>query len=182
MLTGLWCTAIMSSDDATAVPPDPTRPEPVPDNPMAELGGPTGITVNMLLADAAQVADGKLYVLGGGLTLIGPRPQTVAVAMRIELPWDRANIPHQWRLDLYDEDGRLVAVNDKPVQIQGRVEAGRPAGMRPGNPLAVALAINISQLGVPPGRGYAFQLSIEGQTRPEWRLVFASRPARPTPA
>ena len=45
----------------------------------------------MLLADSAQVADRKLYVLGGGLSVIGPRPQPMGVAIRIEVPWDRAN-------------------------------------------------------------------------------------------
>jgi len=36
----------------------------------------SGLTVDMLLCDAAQVAGGKLFVLGGGLASIGPKPGT----------------------------------------------------------------------------------------------------------
>jgi hypothetical protein len=35
----------------------------------------------MLLADAAQVAEGKLYILGGGRNIIGPEPSSSAVAI-----------------------------------------------------------------------------------------------------
>ena len=40
------------------------------------------VRVTMLLADAAQVADGKLYILGGGITAMGPRPQPIGIAIR----------------------------------------------------------------------------------------------------
>jgi hypothetical protein len=32
------------------------------------------VKVTMLLADAAQAVDGKLYILGGGWTITGPDP------------------------------------------------------------------------------------------------------------
>ncbi|MGH2780595.1 MAG: hypothetical protein ACRDLA_04090 [Thermoleophilaceae bacterium] len=50
--------------------------------------------VTMLLADAAQTAEGKLYVLGGGWAITGPDPSPSAVAMYIEVPWDQANMRH----------------------------------------------------------------------------------------
>ena len=149
-----------SSADPT-VPVTPDRPPPV--------------RVTMLLADSAQVADGKLYILGGGITAIGPRPQPLGVAIRIEVPWDRANVPHQWRIDLLDEDGHPFTVRDKPLVVHGRFEAGRPAGLKPGTPLSVPLAINFPAVPVTPGKSYTWQLSIDGTTHVDWRQGFHMR-------
>ena len=133
------------------------------------------VDVTLLLCDAAQVADGKLYVLGGGLTSIGASPQPVAIALLLAVPWDRANIPHQWRIELIDEDGQPVVANNAPIAVGGRFEAGRPAGVRPGTPLTVPLAIGFSALPVVAGRRYLWQLSIDGQTRTAWQSAFTVR-------
>lgn len=134
-----------------------------------ELVAPTGLRVNMLLCDAAQANGGKLYVLGGGLSVIGPKPQPLALAIQVTVPWDRANISHQWKLDLVDEDGRQAMIGEKPVSVSGRFEAGRPAGLRAGTPLGVALAINLTALRLKAGVGYSFVFGIDGESRPEWR-------------
>jgi hypothetical protein len=139
-----------------------------------EVREPT-VRAMMLLADSCQVADRKLYVLGGGITMIGPRPQSLGVAIRIEVPWDRANISHEWRLELLDEDGRAVAIQDTPLVVTGRFEAGRPAGTRPGTPLSVPLAINFPAVPVRPGRSYTFELSIDDTTHIDWRQSFHVR-------
>ncbi|RMH75359.1 MAG: hypothetical protein D6683_11445 [Actinomyces sp.] len=133
--------------------------------------------VQLLLADAAEVADGKIFVLGGGLTVIGPRPQPLAVVIRIEVPWDRANIAHRWHLELVDEDGAPVTVGERPVGVRGRFEAGRPAGLRPGTPLSVPVAVNFPTLPVTGGRSYTWQLAIDGVTHDTWRQSFYVRPA-----
>lgn len=133
----------------------------------------------MLLADSAQVADGKLYLLGAGLSVIGPHSQPTAIALLIEVPWDRANIAHQWRLDLIDEDGRPLMAGDSPIAVGGRFEAGRPAGLRPGTPLKVPLAISFASLPTEPGQSYTWQLTIDEHTRSSWRVRFHVRPAAP---
>ena len=135
-----------------------------------------GLTVDMLLCDAAQVAGGKLFVLGGGLASIGPKPQPLAIALQITVPWDRANLPHQWRIELVDEDGQAVVINEKAVVLQGRFEAGRPAGLQPGTPLGVSLAINLSPFPIDGGRSYAFALTINDERRPDWRVRFFVKP------
>jgi hypothetical protein len=134
-----------------------------------------GVAVTMLLADSAQVAEGKLYVLGGGLTVVGPRPQPLAVALVISVPWDRANVSHEWVLELLDEDGHPVPDRDRAVLVGGRFEAGRPAGTRPGTPLPVPLAINFSTLPLQTGRSYVWQLRIDDRSRDEWRAGFFVR-------
>ncbi len=142
-----------------------------------DLMAGTGLTVDMLLCDSAQVAGGKLFILGGGLASIGPKPQPLAIALQITVPWDRANVRHEWRIDLIDEDGRPVLIREKPIVLQGRFEAGRPAGLQPGTPLGVSLAINLSPLPFVGGRGYAFALTINEVSRPDWRVRFFVKPS-----
>ncbi|MGH1492208.1 MAG: DUF6941 family protein [Acidimicrobiales bacterium] len=136
----------------------------------------SGLTVDMLLCDSAQVSSGKLFILGGGLAVVGPKPQPLALALQITVPWDRANVEHRWRIELYNEDGQLVTINEKPVVIQGKFEAGRPAGLRPGSPLGVSLAINLTPLPLPSGSSYAFALAIDELTQPDWRVRFFVKP------
>ena len=42
--------------------------------------------VTMLLADAAQAVNGKLYILGGGWSVAGPDPTPMAIALKMEVP------------------------------------------------------------------------------------------------
>ncbi len=129
----------------------------------------------VLMCDAVQVSDGKLFILGGGLGAIGPRPQNIAVAVRIAVPWDQANVKHNWRLDLLDEDGHPVEVNDKVVSIAGQFEAGRPAGLAPGTPLWVPLGINFGAIPLPTGRRFTWKLAINDMSNDTWDATFAVR-------
>ena len=42
--------------------------------------------VTLLLADFVQLADGKLTVVGGGWSLIGPNPSPFGIAILIHVP------------------------------------------------------------------------------------------------
>lgn len=135
--------------------------------------------VTMMLADAAQAVTGKLYILGGGWSLTGPNPTPMAIAVKIEVPWDQANDKHDFKLSLYDADGKSVKVEEKedgePIEISGIFEAGRPPGLIPGTPLDVSLAINLPPIALKPGSRYAWQLFIDNETKEEWRAGFSTR-------
>ena len=133
----------------------------------------------MLLADYAQVADGKLTIVGGGWSVTGPMPVPFAIAMLFEVPWDRANVKHRFRLDLVDTDGHVVFApteeGEEPVVIEGEFEAGRPPGMKPGTPLDVPIAINLPGPPVQPGGRFEWRLTVNGEGDTDWRLPFSTR-------
>ena len=142
----------------------------------------------MLLADFAQVADGKLTVVGGGWSLTGPDPTPFGIAILVHVPWDQANRRHTLRLELVDADGRAVATpgtdgedgdgEGDPIVFLNDIEfeVGRPAGIKPGTPLELPLAVNSGPLPLEPGSRYEWRLSINGEGDEDWRLAFSVRP------
>ena len=139
----------------------------------------------MLLCDAAQVADGKLYVLGGGWSLVGPDPMPSAVALKIDVDWTEAGSPHHWELYLVDEDGQPVMVETpdgaRPMEVRGDFEVGRPETVPEGSPIDVALAVNFGPLPLEPGTRFMWRLVIDGDSDPDWVLAFSTRAAREAP-
>jgi hypothetical protein len=135
--------------------------------------------VTLLLADAAQAVDNKLYILGGGWSITGPDPVPSAIALKIDVPWDQANQRHHWELALLDDDGVPVFLGDtenaQSVVISNDFELGRPAGVPPGTSLELAMAINLGPLPLEPGR-YVWQLTIDDQTQEDWQAAFSVRP------
>ncbi len=134
----------------------------------------------MMLCDAAQVADGKLYILGGGWSLTGPGPMPSAVAMKFDVDWTAAGRPHHWELFLMDEDGHSVLVEtpegERPMEVGGDIMVERPASLREGSPIDVALAVNFGPLPLEPDRRFTWRLTIDGESHPDWDLSFSTRP------
>jgi len=141
--------------------------------------------VTMMLADAAQTAEGKLYILGGGWSLIGPEPSPFAIALKIEVPWDEANRRHPFMLSLLNADGQAVTLptpdGPRPVEVGGLVEVGRPAGLTPGAPLDSVAALNFGPLPLPPGGRYVWRLTIDGRTQDDWQVAFGTRASQAQP-
>ena len=135
-----------------------------------------------MLADSAQAVGGKLYILGGGWSIRKPEPVPVAVALKIEVPWDQANIKHTFRLILLDADGGKVKIStekgEKDIEIKGEFETGRPPRVIPGTPLDVTLAITFSPFPLKPNSRYVFQLFINEETHDNWCLGFSTRSAK----
>jgi hypothetical protein len=140
--------------------------------------------VTMLLADYANLAEGKLTIVGGGWSMIGPQPSPFGIAILVHVPWDQANQRHVMRLELLDADGGPVDAHDaadadaeaEPVILMDDMsfEVGRPAGIKPGTPLDLPIAFNVGPLPLAPGR-YEWRLSINGRTDDDWRLAFTVR-------
>jgi hypothetical protein len=139
--------------------------------------------VTMLLCDAAQVADGKLYILGGGWSLIGPDPAPSAVALKIDVDWNEAEPVHHWELFLLDEDGAPAMaetpMGPAPIEVRGDFQVTRPGSVPAGSPIDVALAVNFGPLPLRPATSYSWRLTIDGDAEEDWLLAFSTRPAAP---
>ncbi|HEY7731503.1 MAG TPA: hypothetical protein VH950_11420 [Gaiellaceae bacterium] len=143
--------------------------------------------MTMLLADFAQVSDGKLTVVGGGWSITGPEPVPFGIGILVHVPWDLANTRHTLRLELLDADGGPVEVavedsdEEQPVVFFDDVpfEVGRPPGIKPGTPLEFVVAVNSGPLPLEPGARYEWRLSIDGRQQDDWRLPFSVRETEP---
>ena len=95
----------------------------------------------LILADAAQVQGEKLYMLGGGWSLIWakefPAQHQMAVAAGILIPWMETNARHQFRIYVHAEDGTSFG------DVSGEFEQGRPPGLPPGTTQRVMLTVNM---------------------------------------
>jgi len=82
-------------------------------------------------------------------------------------------------LSLFDADGKAVMAStpegERPIQVGGEFEVGRPPGLAPGIPIDVALAFNFGPMPLPPGGRFSWRLAIDKQSREEWQLSFSTR-------
>lgn len=129
------------------------------------MSTPDQPVVNALLCDAAQAVGDKLYVLGGGWSYVWPAesraPVMIAIAVHLSIPWSMANQRLSLDARLVTEDGEQVEQEFGDVRAEGQIEAGRPAGIRQGAPLAVAFALQFPGLRLDYG-GYLWEISIDG--------------------
>jgi hypothetical protein len=136
----------------------------------------------MMLCDAAQVADGKLFILGGGWSLVGPDPMPSAVALKIDVDWTETGRAHHWELYLVDEDGQPVLVETpdgpRPMEVRGDFHVERPDTVPEGSPIDVALAVNFGPLPLATDSRFTWRLTIDGESREDWTLAFSTRPPR----
>ncbi|MGA7055282.1 MAG: hypothetical protein WBZ37_29265 [Mycobacterium sp.] len=132
------------------------------------------IKATLMLCDFAQVAEGKLYIAGGGWSVATAMQGHIAVLFRI--PWDRANHRIPIVLTLLDQDGGMVP-DGNGTRLDLELEVGRPPGLPRGTDLDAPLAIGIPPIQLPPGR-YEWVLSIDGEAEDHWHLPFLIKMAR----
>ncbi len=136
----------------------------------------------MLLADSAQVADGKLFILGGGWSIIGPEPTPSAVAIKVGVDSHEFNTPHHWELYLEDADGQPVSFEspDGPqfIEVRGDFSATTPPDIPDGTPVDVPIAVNFGPIPLVIGSRYTWRMVIDGENLPGGTVSFSTRPAR----
>jgi hypothetical protein len=122
------------------------------------------IEADVLLCDAAQEVGGKLFILGAGWSRVLPQgPLTMAIAVKLKVPWHAANQRLTIRLALLTEDGKPVTESSgNVVAVEGLMEVGRPPGLRPGTALDSALAFTVNALTLDPGH-YRWELTIASE-------------------
>jgi hypothetical protein len=115
----------------------------------------------IILADAAEAVNNKLYLIGGGwetLTIDSQLPalHPCAIAIAFSVPWNETNQQHNIEIAVDDQDG------DQLVKVEGQVEVGRPPGIPLGKAqrvqMAIRLALPLQKIGT-----YVIIVRIEGQ-------------------
>lgn len=116
-----------------------------------------------LLVDSAQVANGKLFILGGGWARLTstqiPVTRTFETAIRVVVPWTETNRPHALELQVENEDGQ--ALLETPVKAEIRV--GRPAQLKDGTDQVVPLALRVGPVTLEREGRYALIIRCEGE-------------------
>jgi hypothetical protein len=123
----------------------------------------------LIIADAAEVVNNKLYMMGGGWNQwrspTYPAPIRVGIAVGLLVPWDQTNEKHPVRLSIVDADGNAIVPN-----IGAQVEVGRPPGITAGSSQRALLAINAGFPVPKPGRYEV--CAVAGQDGMERRVTF----------
>lgn len=141
------------------------------------------IGFKLILCDAAQTdsTSGKLHMLGAGWTVTASPTAPHAVALMIQVPWDRSNQELPVRVELLTQDGQEVTIpgptGPQPIFSEIKLEVGRPAGITRGSTLSAVFALNVASLPLSPGR-YEWRATVDGDTQGESFQV-VEQPARP---
>lgn len=129
-----------------------------------------------MLADAAQVQSGKLFVLGGGFDTISVRQlpathRSLSLAMVAEVGPDERQQDLELVVQLVDEDGAELGVIAK-----GKLRVGAPPNLPPGSPSIVPIVTPFHNVSFPEAKGYAFVVSMNESelTRVKFRVVQVS--------
>lgn len=85
----------------------------------------------MMLADGAEAAAGKIYILGGGWTTVAipafPAGYRMSITFGIRVGWNETNERHTFRAAIETADAAPIV-----EAANGAFEAGRPPGLKPG--------------------------------------------------
>lgn len=117
------------------------------------MNGEPRIEATMLLCDSAQSIGGKLFILGGGWSILKRtgQPMTMALAVKLEIPWSQSNERHVIEAVLLTSDGDAVTHEGNDVRSSGEIEVGRPPGFKQGTPLDAAFVLTLQGLDLEPG-------------------------------
>jgi hypothetical protein len=130
-----------------------------------------------LLADAAQVAGGKLYILGGGWARLTadslPVTRAYELAVRVVVPWTETNRKLTFELQLLDEDGRSLL---DPV-VRADISVGRPVHLKEGTDQVVPLTLRLPNVRLEREGRYAFSLTFEGEEVARTAFDLVTKPA-----
>lgn len=106
--------------------------------------GPETVSIEFLmLADRAEVLNGKLYLMGGGYdrrTINNiESPVNLTMVVGVLVPWNLTNQPHTIKLLMQTEDGTTVG-----QEVQGQLTVGRNAQAISGQLFRVMTVVNFT--------------------------------------
>lgn len=109
-----------------------------------------------LIADYAEIVNGKLYLMGGAWDVMHlretPGPVRMAIAVGLQVEWEETNTSIPVIVHVEDDDARELA------RIEGQVQVGRPAGLPPGSRQLAQMAVNLAMT-APAFGGYRVRVT-----------------------
>jgi hypothetical protein len=135
------------------------------------------IKVTLMLCDFVQIAEGKLFINGGGWSIANRLRGYMAGTL--EFPIDYAQRKVRGRFLLFTADGAPVEAVTAPgeqVKIAFEMELAPRQGLPRGMPLDGPFAAPLPDRDLPVGR-YEWVLVIDGE-EVDWRLQFSIAEAR----
>ena len=122
----------------------------------------------LMLADRAEILNGKLYMMGGAWDRRYIRnietPIEAHIVVGVLVPWNLTNQPHELRIRLDDEDGNIVG-----SEANATVNVGRPVQAARGQTFR-AIAALTAHWTLPKYGPYSVIAEITGQD--QRRVVF----------
>lgn len=135
-----------------------------------------------MLADAAQVSGGKLFILGGGWTRLPtptfPLQRPFDLAIRVIVPWTETNRKLTFELQMVDEDGKSMLDN----AVRAEISVGRPVTIKDGSDQVVPLTLRLPSVKLAKAGRYAFVLSHEDEEVARTAFDLVHKPAAQRPA
>ena len=113
-----------------------------------------------MLADAAIIAQGKLYIHGGGWDMIYAPPgdpnepiqHDLAFVMLVQTEWHEAQTDLRVAISLLDADGSTL------IRGEGTFRTGHSPDAQPGDPATTAHVSEFRPLSVPKAGLYTFRV------------------------
>lgn len=134
----------------------------------------------LVLTDAGEALNGKLYALGAGWNMLRfpelPHPWQFGVGIGLDVPWDETNRRHVFELRFDSPDG--VPIGD-PFRVD--FEVGRPPGAIPGQDQRMVFALNTGQTFEAAGP-HAAVVSVNGEEVDRSRFYVVQLPMAPSVA
>jgi hypothetical protein len=141
---------------------------------------PNAFELDALLCDSVVVADGKLFIQGGGWDTLNTarlpfRVARVGLAVVLKVPYSRTNENHVLAIKMVGDDsdepmplGPQVEGTDGSPQfprvVQAQFVAGRPPTLLKGQSQSISMAMNFDNMQFDAAGQYTFVLSIEDET------------------
>jgi hypothetical protein len=148
-----------------------------------------GWQATMLLCDAAEVADGKLFILGGGWSVVGmtwmpglssPVTSPMALAIKVDVPWAERDKKHTFRLELLNADLQPHMVSSPggqvPLVVQGTFEVSRKLGIPEVVALPAVFTVTFGPMQLAPESRYIWRLRVHGLPDPLYDAWFLTGP------
>ena len=141
-----------------------------------------GVEVDfVMLADRAEIVNGKLYAMGAAWDQIGVhdfnQPVALSVAMGLLVPWSATNQEHRALLTMRDADGQPL-----DFRVEVKFVTGRPPFLN-GETQRVLFALPTATIRFPGPGAYVLSLAVDDVETKTVRLRAAPPgPPNPTPA